>query len=91
MAKATKAGRRSPTALSLFSGVGRSARFLSNRGFSTAEVDWEHNSCNDLSTLQGCADAELLELDSDVLMIEIDCATWSTARRAPATSSLPHR
>ncbi len=91
MAKAAKAGRRSPTALSLFSGAGRSARFLSNRGFSTAEVDWEHNSCNDLSTLQGCADAELLELDSDVLMIEIDCATWSTARRAPATSSLPHR
>ena len=54
-------------------------------------IDWCFDPRNDLASPQGCWEAEQLAEEADFLGIEIDCSTWSLARRAPITSSFPHR
>ena len=64
---------------------------MRNRGFSTCRVDIEDDAGNDLGSAQGAWEAEQLAADASFLAIEIDCSSWSTARRAPVWSSMPHR
>ncbi len=77
--------------MSLYGGVGHAPDYLAGRGFATIEIDTVIHSGNDLSSVLGAQAAEMLAEDCDVLGIEIDCSSWSLARRAPLTSSMPHR
>ncbi len=77
--------------LSLYGGVGHCARFAAGKGHCTCLIDLCHYSDNDLSNVSVCADAESLGECADCVGIEIVCASWSLARRAPLTSTMPHR
>ena len=61
------------------------------RGYTACCIDTCFDCRNDLSSPQGCWDAEQLAEDCDLLTIELDCRTWSLSRRAPIGSRLPRR
>ena len=57
--------------MSLYGGVGHAADYLAGRGFATLEVDTVIHPGNDLSSVCGAQEAEILAEDCDVLGIEI--------------------
>ncbi len=79
------------TFLSLYGGVGHAARYMSGRGLCTCEVDKCFDSANDLSSRAASLDADLLAQRADVLGVELDCSTYSLARRGKVGSSMPQR
>jgi len=79
------------TFLSLYGGVGHAARYLSGRGLCTCEVDKCFDSANDLSSRAASRDADFLAQRADVLGVELDCSTYSLARRGKVGSSMPQR
>lgn len=75
--------------LSLFGGVGNPAKFWSERCGLAAVIDYEFDSCNDLSKhFAWNRILKVLEV-VDILGIDLPCNTWSRARRAPPWSRLP--
>ncbi len=77
--------------LSLYGGKGKAARSLSSRGWATAEVDACISAMNNLDSEEARRDVDDLAAEVSLLGIELDCATFSLARRGKSGSSTPQR